>query len=305
MKDLVDIVVLARVVERGSFAAAAPDFGVPASTLSRRIAALERRVGVRVLERTTRSLRPTEVGELLAERGRRVRSELAAAEQLVSDHQRTPRGVLRISVPTPTASDLLGPPIAEYVRRYPEMKLEIVAEDRIVDLIEEGFDASIRLARLPDSSLGTIRLGTIRPVLATGQAYLDRAPALRHPRDLEAHAIVGFGAKRKQTWKFVRGTNDTTVDVTPRVVSTSAPLVAQLCSAGAGLALLPRFTALAAGLVIVELGGWQPESHDFSIVTPSARTVPPKLRAFVDLLHAFVISRPDVFETSVPRKSAG
>jgi DNA-binding transcriptional LysR family regulator len=296
MNELVDLVVLARVIERGSFAAAAPDFGVPPSTLSRRIAALERRLGVRVLERTTRSLRATDVGELLAERGRRVRSELDAAEQVVADHQRAPRGVLRISVPTPTASDLLGPVIAEYVRRYPDMKLEIIAEDRVVDLIEEGFDAAIRLARLPDSSLGAIRLASIRPVLATGLQYLERATTLRHPRDLEAHAIVGFGNKRKQTWKFVRGASETAIEVSPRVVSTSAQLAAQLCADGAGIGLLPRFTALAAGLHIVDLGGWLPQAHDFSVITPSARTLPAKLRAFVDLLHAFVASRPDLFE---------
>src|SRR6476646_210066 len=102
---MVDLVVLARVIDRGTIAAAAAELGVPASTVSRRIGALERRLGQRVLERTTRSLRPTELGVLLAERGRRVKTELDLADQLVADHQRAPRGVLRISVPTPTASD--------------------------------------------------------------------------------------------------------------------------------------------------------------------------------------------------------
>lgn len=304
MQDLVDIVVLARVIDRGSFAGAAGDLGVPPSTLSRRIAALERRLGVRVLERTTRSLRPTEIGDMLADRGRRARAELEAAHQLVADHQVTPRGVLRISVPTPTATDLLGPPISEYLRRYPEVKLEVVAEDRVVDLVNEGFDASIRLAPLPDSSLGTIRLGSIRPVLAAGQPYLDRAPALRTPNDLHQHAIVGFGSKRKQTWTFVRGHTSTEIQVTPRAVSNSASLVAQLCAGGAGFGLLPRFTALAAGLVIVEPGGFRPQAHDFAVVTPSARAIPTKLRVFIDLLHGFVLARPDVFEAAVPRKRA-
>jgi DNA-binding transcriptional LysR family regulator len=300
-QELVDVVVLARVIDRGSFAAAAEDFGVPASTLSRRISALEKRLGVRLLERTTRSLRSTEVGDLLAERGRRVRAELDAVEQVVADHQNTPKGFLRISVPTPTASDLLGPPLSEYLRRYPEMKLELVAEDRIVNLVDEGFDATIRLARLSDSTLGAIRLGTIRPVLCAAASYVERAPPLKHPRDLEHHAIVGFG-KRRQTWKFVRANAEVSVDVTPRAVSNSAPFVAQLCAGGAGISLLPRFTALAVGLALLEPGGFSPQPLDFTLVTPSARTLTPKLRTLVDLLHAFVAERHDLFETAVPRK---
>lgn len=305
MKELVDLVVLARVVERRSFAGAALDLGVPSSTLSRRIAALERRLGVRTLERTTRSLRPTEIGELLAERGRRIRAELDAADRMVADHQNAPRGVLRMSVPTPTATDLLGPALVEYLRRYPDMRLEITAEDRIVDLVTEGYDAAIRLAPLPDSSLGTIRLGTIRPVLAAGKTYLADARPVRHPNDLVDHAIVGFGTKRRQSWKFVRAGSEVSIEVAPRAVSNNASLVAQLCAGGAGYAVIPRFTAIEAGLEVVEPGGWAPQASDFSIVTPSARTLPPKLRALVDLLHDFVASRPDVFDTVVPRKRAG
>jgi DNA-binding transcriptional LysR family regulator len=304
MKELLDIVALARVVDRNSFAGAAVDLGVPSSTLSRRIAALERRLGVRVLERTTRSLRPTEIGELLAERGRRVRAELDDVERMVADHQHAPRGVLRISVPTPTATDLLGPPIAEYLRRYPDVRLDVIAEDEMVDLVDGGYDAAVRLAKLPDSSLGTIRLGTIRAVLAASKAYLERARPLRHPRDLADHPIVAFAGKRRQTWRFERAGGEVAVDVTPRAVSNSAPLIAQLCAAGAGLALLPRFSALAAELVVVEPGGWSPQARDFSVVTPSARTLAPKLRAFVELLHESVASRADVFETVVPRKRA-
>jgi DNA-binding transcriptional LysR family regulator len=170
--------------------------------------------------------------------------------------------------------------------------------------VTEGYDAAIRLARLPDSSLGTIRLGTIRPVLAASRTYLDHARALRQPSDLRDHAIVGFGPKRRQTWRFTRGASEAAIDVMPRAVSNNATLVAKLCAGGAGLSLIPRFTALEAELEIVEPGGWSPQSSDFSIVTPSARTMPPKVRALVDLLHEFVASRPDVFDSVVPRKRA-
>jgi len=299
---MVDLVVLARVIDRGTIAAAAAELGVPASTVSRRIGALERRLGQRVLERTTRSLRPTELGELLAERGRRVKTELDLADQLVADHQRAPRGVLRISVPTPTASDLIGPALAEYLRRYRDMKLEVIAEDRLVDLVTEGYDAALRLATLSDSSLGAIRIGTVGPVLAGAPTYLDRAPPLRHPRDLADHAFVAFGKKRRQTIRFVRGEVALEIEVAPRAAATSAPLIAQMCAAGTGLAVIPRFTAVAAGLVVVEPAGYRPEAHAFSIVTPSARAIPPKVRAFVEIMRDYLATRTDIFDSVVPRK---
>jgi LysR family transcriptional regulator, regulator for bpeEF and oprC len=299
---MVDLDVLARVIDRGTIAAAAADLGVPASTISRRIAGLERRLGVRVLERTTRRLRPTEIGELLAEKGRRVRSELDAADQLVADHQRSPRGVLRISVPTPAASDLIGPVIAEYLRRYREMRVEVIAEDRIVDLVADGYDAALRLATLSDSSLGVFRLATVGPVLAAAQSYLDRAPPLRHPRDLAEHAFVAFGKKRKQTVRFVRGEATVDVEVAPRAVATNAQLVARISAGGIGLALIPQFTAIAAGLVVVEPGGYRPAAQAFSIVTPSARTIPPKVRAFVDIMRDHMATCTEMFDSVVPRK---
>lgn len=300
MPELVDLVVLARVVERGSFAKAAADLGLPPSTLSRRVAALERRLGVRLLERTTRQLRPTDIGEQLAERGGRVRRELEDAERAVADHQRAPKGLLRLSVPTPVADDFVGPALAEYLRRYPDMRVEVVAEDRIVDLLTEGFDAAIRIARLADSSLGTARLAVVSPVLAAAQRYLDRAPPLRHPRDLTAHATLAFGKRRRQTWTFVgRGGATEDVDLAPRAIATSAPLVAQLAADGAGIALIPRFVAARAGLAVLEPGGFRPQAFDLSIVTPSARMSATKVRAFIDLMRDFVAARSDIFDTVV------
>jgi DNA-binding transcriptional LysR family regulator len=301
--ELVDLVVLARVIERGSFAKAAGDFGVPPSTLSRRVAALEKKFGVRVLERTTRSLRPTEIGELLAERGLRVRRELEDAERTVADHQRAPKGLLRLSCPTPVADHFIGPAVAEYMSRYPDMRVELVADDRYVDLVADGFDAAIRAGVLPASSLGAVRLGSVAPVLAASSRYLERAPALRHPRDLAEHAYVAFGRKRKATCKFIgRGGAVESVELVPRATANSAPCVAEIVASGVGLASLPRFVATAANLVIVEPGGFRPVPLDLSIVTPSARSTAPKLRAFIDLMHDFVATRPDMFDGVIPRK---
>jgi DNA-binding transcriptional LysR family regulator len=302
MAELLDLVVLHRVVERGSFARAAADFGVPPSTLSRKVAALEKRLGVRVLERTTRHLRPTELGEMLAERGSRVRKELEDAERAVADHQRAPRGLLRLTVPTPIATDFLGPAIAEYLRRYPDMRIEVSADDRVVDLVGEGFDVAMRAAALADSSLGVVRLAVVGPVLAASNRYLERAPPLRHPRDLVNHAIIGFGRRRRMSWTFVKRDVTETIEVTPRAIATSAPLVAQLVAEGSGLSLIPRFTATATpNVTIVEPAGFRPQSFDVSIVTPSARPAAPKVRAFIDLMRDYVSARTDMFDAVVPR----
>ena len=308
MSELLDLVVLARVVERGSFAKAAADFGVPPSTLSRKVAALEKRLGVRVLERTTRSLRTTEIGELLAVRGARIRSELDDAERVVVDHQRAPKGLLRLTIPTPVADDFIGPAIAEYLRRYPEMRIEVVAEDfRYSDLVTEGFDVAVRVGPIPDSTLRALKLAVVAPVLAGTQRYLDRSPPLRHPRELAEHAIVAFGKRRKATWSFAgRGGSRVDVEVAPRAVANSAKLVAELAAAGVGLALLPRFVATAAGLAILEPGGFHPATTDLSVITPSARSEAAKVRAFIDVLREQIAARPEMFdpvEARPPRAS--
>jgi DNA-binding transcriptional LysR family regulator len=213
---------------------------------------------------------------------------------------------LRLSVPTPVADDFVGPALAEYLRRYPDMRLEVVADDRIVDLVAEGFDAALRVGQLTDSSLGAVRLAVVSPVLAAAPRYLDRAPPLRRPRDLteHAHAVVAFGKRRRQSWTFVgRGGATEDVELVPRASSTSAPLVAQLAADGVGIALIPRSVAARAGLAILEPGGFRPQPYDLSIVTPSARMTATKVRAFIELMRDFVQARLDLFDAVIPTAS--
>jgi DNA-binding transcriptional LysR family regulator len=295
--DVADLVVLARVIDRGSFAKAAAEMGVPPSTLSRRVASLEAAVGARVLERTTRTMRPTELGELLAHRGRRIRTELEDAERAAADLARAPRGVLRLSVPTPVTDDWLGMALARYLTQYADMRVEVFAEDRYVNLIAEDFDAALRVGGLTDSSLGAIRLATVTPVLAAASSYLDRAPPLKRPSDLAAHAIVSFGKRRKQRWTFVgRGGATEDVELAARAAANSAPLVARLVAGGAGISLLPPTVVKTHRLVTLEPGGYRPISYSFSLVTPSARLIPPKVRALVDILREFVRANPALFD---------
>lgn len=301
MIDEPDLVVLARVIDRGSFARAAAELGIPPSTLSRRVAALEGRLGVRAIERTTRRLRATELGELLAVRGRRVRAELEEAERVVADHRQTPRGLLRLAFPSP-ATDFLGPVMADMLARYPELRVELVATDTPLDLIAGGFDAALHVGKLAAASThGVVRLGRIGPVLAASPRYLERTPPLRHPRDLAdpAHTLVGHRQQRRARWRFVHARSGAAVSVSPvppRAVVSAKALVVQLVAAGIGMGLMPR-TALAShpDLKILEPGGYRPDAGPFSLVTPSARATAPKVRAFIDAIRAFVRARPELF----------
>jgi DNA-binding transcriptional LysR family regulator len=299
MLDEPDLVVLSRVIDRGSFARAAADLDVPPSTLSRRVAALERRMGVRVLERTTRQLRSTEVGDLLAARGRRMRAELEDAERVVADHRSSPRGLLRLALPTP-ASDLLGPVFAELLVRYPELRLELGVSEAPLELLGRGFDAALHAGTVPGhGSYGVMSFGHIAPVIAASASYLDRLPPIRHPRDLESPAHTIIARSRRSTWELVHARSGgllTIAPAPPRVLVAAKSLAAELAAAGVGIALIARTSMRAhPQLRILEPGGYRPAAGAISLVTPSARTSAPKVRAFADAMKAFVATRPDLF----------
>lgn len=303
--DPSDLLLVARVLERGSFARAASDLGLPASTVSRRIAALERKVGARLFERTTRTLRPTEIGEQLARLGANIRTIALQAESVVSDHQDAPRGTLKISVPTPVIDTFLGVALAEFIRRYPEMRVEVVATDAIVDLVADGYDATLRIGPSSTPTLGIVPLARVVPVLAASRAYLARAPRLERLSDLAKHSLVGHAGKRRPTWTLLSRAGELErIDVTPRIVTSSAPLATQCVIAGAGISILPRSVALRAGLVVLEPGGYRPPPVNLALMVPSAREKAPKTRAFIALMKEFVASHADLFDVLDKPRSA-
>lgn len=302
--DPSDLLLVARVLERGSFAHAANDLGLPPSTVSRRIAALERAVGARIFERTTRSLRPTEIGEQLARLGASIRTLALQAEQAVSDHHDAPRGMLKISVPTPVIDTFLGIALSEFVRRYPDMRVEVVATDALVDLVVDGYDATIRIGSSSTTTLGIAPLATIVPVLAASRAYLERAPRLERLADLASHSVIGHSVKKRVTLTFLgRSGEQERIEVVPRIVTNSAPLATQCVIAGAGIAVLPRSIAAREGLVVLEPGGYRPPPVSLSIMAPSARAKTPKTRAFIALMKEFVMTHADLFDVIGARRA--
>jgi DNA-binding transcriptional LysR family regulator len=288
--DLNEIVVFARVVETRSFTAAAQQLGLPKSTVSRKIAQLEERLGVRLLQRTTRKLNLTEVGQAYYERCARIVQDIAAAEQVVTDMQTAPRGLLRVTAPVDLGSTYLGALVAEFLAQYPEIQMELDLSDRVVDLIEDGVDLGIRFGPLTESSLIARKLGTIRLRCCASTAYLAEHPAPDTPAQLAEHDVLVFAPSGRIVPWMMHGP-DGVIDATPRgrLISNGVLALRDAARAGAGVTLLPEFVIaddVAAGGMAYVLPAWSLHASELFAVYPSTRNLSPKVRAFLEFLMA-------------------
>jgi DNA-binding transcriptional LysR family regulator len=274
------------VLREGSFSAAALTLRVPKSTLSKRVADLESHLGVRLIERSTRTLRPTQEGEVLAARADRLLGEAEDIRRALGESGGTPRGHLRLAVPQVIGNLLIGPIAASFRKHYPEVTLEIHFLDRAPDLLEEGFDGCIRLGPLEDSSQVARRL-------QHGQAFLVAAPDLpgldriRQPQDLLGLPYVGLAAPWNGGLPLENGEQQITLTLTPPLQLGSHMAVRDAVIAGAGVAVLPRMIAtpeIAASRLVRVLPDWTTPKKAISFVYPSAQSVTARLRVFIDHL---------------------
>jgi DNA-binding transcriptional LysR family regulator len=285
--DLNEIVVFAKVVETRSFTAAAQQLGLPKSTVSRKVAQLEERLGVRLLQRTTRKLSLTEIGQTYFERCQRIVSDIMAAEQVVTDMQSTPRGLLRVTAPVDLGAFVLGGVVSEFLTEYNDIHVELGLTDRVVDLVDEGIDLGIRFGPLQESTLIARKLTTVDMRLCASPAYLARRGMPAHPDDLDVHDIIAFvPIPRLATW-ILHGPDGTTAELTPSARFTCNNLMAirDAVHAGAGIGQLPEYVCGECndGFVHV-LPDWRAEPAELYAVYPSTRNTSPKLRAFVEFL---------------------
>jgi DNA-binding transcriptional LysR family regulator len=285
--DLNEIAVFARVVETGSFTRAAAALGMPKSTVSRKVADLEARLRARLLQRTTRKLHLTDAGRTFHAYCARIVAELDEAERAVGSLQAVPRGRLRVT--TPLNLSFLGPILSDFAKRYPEVVLDVVATDRVVGLIDEGFDVAIRAAQLVDSTLVARKLGSVGRVLVAGARYLKKHGTPRAPADLANHAALVFGAGASPTtWRLARretGSASVDVVVTPRMVINDFDALVQAARADLGIALLPTFLGVAetrSGRLEHVLKDWSTPPTMMHVVYPSTRHPSPKVTAFVE-----------------------
>jgi DNA-binding transcriptional LysR family regulator len=288
--DLNAVTAFVKVVEHQSFRAAARALEMPKSTISAKVAALEAELGARLLERTTRSLRLTEAWRAYHRRVAPALQALAEAAQVVEELNEGPSGRLRITATVEGGQILLGPLVAEYLRRYPAVEVQIHLVDHHVDLIEEGFDLALRAGSLPDSTLIARKLslpGRLR-VYASPE-YLKVHGEPRRPADLAKHACLVMSAQTQPaTWTFQLKKKRVSVDVRARCEANSFLVLRDLAVAGLGIARLPDYfggPAQEAQRLRVLLERFTPAPLPWHAVYPSARHLSPKVRAFVALLE--------------------
>jgi len=286
--DLNDVLAFTRVADSGSFTAAAIRLGWPKSSVSHRVARLERRLGARLLERSTRRLRLTEVGARYHEHARRVLQELEQASATVASFRTEPQGWLRISASVVIGQALLPAMVAEFTSRFPDVQLFVELTNRRVDLLEEGFDLAVRSGVLPDSSLVSRTLGRATARLYAAPAYLRRHPKPRTPDELATHVLYDNApAAPTERWTLTHDDGrEAVVAARFRLVGNDPVLLREVAAHGEGIVSLPDFIAAPALVerrLVPVLAPWATRRVDVHALFPSHKSLSPALRAFVDL----------------------
>jgi DNA-binding transcriptional LysR family regulator len=286
-----DLLLFARIVESGSFSKAAQRVDLPKSTVSRRIALLEAKLGERLLQRTTRKLMLTEFGESLLDHARKVVEEVEAAGALVQHRQQEPSGKLRVSMPSDFANLGLTLVMTEFMERYPAITLELDLSPRRVDLVAENFDVAIRMGDLPDdSSLAARRVALEKVGLYASPSYIARRGLPEHPDDLQQHDLLCLLSRNggAQPWVLTRGKTEWSREPQPRMTANSPDLLARIACTGAGIAASSDLFALpfvAKGELVRVLPEWALPTVTGWAVFPGRRLMPAKTRAFLDMME--------------------
>ena len=292
--DRNDAEVFLHVVDLGSFTAAALRLGLPKSSVSRRVTRLGQRLGVRLLQRTTRSLKLTAAGQLYYDRTSRLFQELDQIDALVSGLADHPRGPLRISAPVTFLAILPGL-FCDFSSRYPEVRLEVALEDRFVDLVAEGFDLALRGGKPPDPSSTGVHLLDSDMQLLASPAYLARRPGPQQPSDLVDHDCLSLGMRSPTTWRFSSSVGEQSITIRPRMCSNNVLLLLDAARRGLGIARLPTGGGGydLTGLELL-LPDYRQAGGGLWLVYPSARLQSPAARAFVHFLQEVAgVSNPD------------
>lgn len=295
MDTLTRIRVFINVVETGSFTAASERMGLSRAAASKYVSQLEAHLGGRLLNRTTRRVSTTESGRVYFERCREILHNLEEADGLVSGLTAQPRGTLRITAPTYFASRYLLPLINEFTQACPELKVELMCAERLVDLIDEGYDLAIRMTNLGDSELIARRLSAFRHVLVASPGYLARKTAPTTPNDLHGHASLLYAYLPASTWRFSKDGEDYSIPVSPLVRSNNPDVLLEAAVSGMGVALLPTFLtndAILDGALRILLPEYRSIEMSIYAVYASRHHLPAKIKLFVDHLASRMTDPP-------------
>ena len=290
MDRLLAMEMFVRVVETGSFSKAALEFHTTQPTVTKQVAATEARLKVRLLNRNTRGVSLTEPGALYYEKCKSIVREAEEAESIVQLRQNQAQGLLRVGTSVAFGRRVVVPLALEYMRRHPQVQLDLSFEDRYVDLIAQGIDVAIRMGKLADSSLGARYLGTNPWAMVAAPGYLKKHGTPRRAQDLSAHvALIYSSVVGDEFWRMHTPKGDAvTVPVSGRFRSNNLSAVLAAARDGLGIALMPRYVAsesLASGKVVEVLGDHALPEQEIHAVFPSPKLVPGKVSGFVAFLQ--------------------
>lgn len=279
--DYNEISVFLRVVQTGSFSQTAIQLGMPKSTVSHKVMSLEDRLGVTLIQRTTRKLNVTSAGMAYYDRCLQGFKQIQEAEEEVAAHQDEPR-LLRITAPIELGSRLLSDLISQYTDQYSKVRVEVLLSDRLIDLLAEGVDLAIRAGELEDSSLIAKRIGAVTFAPYASPSYLEKKGNPDHPTDLAHRDCLRLTPMGAEEWFLTNEAQQLTIPVSSRIMINDLGTVKTLAARGQGVALIPTYFCQAevdAGTLVRILPGWHSEKNPIHFVYPSQRFVTPKLSA--------------------------
>jgi DNA-binding transcriptional LysR family regulator len=292
LPDFEGLAMFAKVAEERPFARAAKTLGVSVATVSRGVARLEQRFGARLFNRTSRQLALTEFGWRLAERASSIYVDAEEIENAARELSSRPRGMIRLAAPMTFGVHWVAPILPDFFELYPDITIDLHLSDATVDLVGDGFDAALRIAVLPDSSLVARRLAPVAPFILAAPAYLDKYGCPQHPRELAAHHCLGYSYRPKQdVWRLTnRKTGEEEyVKPTGPLRATNSEALIPLALRGLGICELPEFMAseyLADGRLKAILTDWSLPSGALYFVTPSARARATKIEVLAEFMAA-------------------
>jgi DNA-binding transcriptional LysR family regulator len=289
MDRLASMQAFVQVVETGSFTGAAERLGVTRAAVSKGVIQLEKQLGARLLNRTTRRVSPTEVGLAYHDRCRGILADIDEAERAVSSLHDEPRGRLKINAPMSFGLLHLGEPVVDFMTRYPEVKIQLVMNDRMVDMIDGGFDIGIRIGALADSSLIARRIAPSRRLLCASPDYVARHGAPAHPDDLKQHICLSYGHLDSGVRLTFEGPDgaEASVAAESALCVNNGDVLCQAAAHGLGIVAIPTFIAspdLKAGRLLTVMPDWSLTTQDIWVIYPPHRYLSAKVRVFIDFL---------------------
>ncbi len=282
-----------KTIEVGSFSALGRQLHMAPSSISRQINALEKELGVRLLQRTTRNISLTEAGQIYFEHVSKILSDLEEAQLAITQLQANPKGILRLNVAIPFGERNIVPLIPEFLRLYPDLKIDLTLEDRAIDLVEERVDLSIRISRLDDSSIVARKLADNQFVVCASPQYFEVHSLPSTPNDLSRHnCLINKNIYNSDTWQFRKGNSTQNMSVSGNFLANTGGALYQAMLSDLGIAVLPTWFVgedIKQGKLQVVLGDYAvnlPAMIDSAIYAlyPAGQYLPPKVRVFIDFL---------------------